>query len=734
MAAVTMLSICTVAAGTWFSINVGGSALFAPKLAKPQTKVAAASTSRLAPHRSTLVGYRLSHDPFEQATLGPVPGPNSTPLGNGRNCGDEQRRIGDIGPIETAPRGVSWDFSKLSLFPPVQGSRARSLFPPAVTPICGAIQAKLVVGQANDPLENEADRIADELMRKPEPQISSRATPPPVSRKCAACEKEDTEAALQTKAAESFEASAVPFEMLRSLGRPLEPQTRAFFEPRFGRDFSAVRIHADDQAAGSARTLGALAYTVGPHIFFGRGQYQPGSAAGRHLIAHELTHSIQQSGLPPTAASAQRQTSPGQTPPGQTPPGQTPGPPPSPCDQMIRVMTTEALRWLDDDYTQLLNYEADEVYAVTGAPPTPDHQRITGSLRESFHTNDTGYVSVIRQRLLHVANMLRQPGAVTFTCGGPHCSGAGGSFTAAYVERPYALTMCSTAGTPSDSDVRTFIHEMIHAVVPQVGIRNRVKAGTGVIDRAYLQERVFRFLSPDEALDNAESYALLSDQLFHRSTTSGVSAPTDTTTGCKDPNPVIEAFARADQWNRSAHLWVQAVVAHLRSNGLRGVSDLAAADAEPFTRFLPSLTSAADLAALEGAYESLQSNGFFNPWDFGCVTGSPGCSGGALAFSDTGSASATSITPRRITTRNTVGICPSFLTASLADRTRSVYAAFLISRPSWIIAGFRLADKLPYIDFAQHIANRRAPAPAVKGALAHELANAPPLQAPTRRP
>jgi hypothetical protein len=276
---------------------------------------------------------------------------------------------------------------------------------------------------------------------------------------------------------------------------------------------------------------------------------------------------------------------------------------------------------------------------------------------------------------------------------------------------------------------------MIHAVVPQVGIRNRVTAGTGVIDRAYLQERVFRFLSPDEALDNAESYALLSDQLFHRRTTSGVSAPTDTTTGCKDLNPVLEAFARADQWNRSAHVWVQAVVAHLRSNRLSGVSDLAAADAAPFTRFLPSLTSVTDLATLEGAYESLQSHGFFNPWDFGCVTGSPGCSDGALAFCDQGSASATSITLRRIATRSTVGICPSFLTGSLEDRTRSVYAAFLIGRPSWIIAGFRLADKFPYIDFAQNIANRRAPAPAVQGALAHELANAPPpQQAPTRRP
>jgi hypothetical protein len=575
------------------------------------------------------------------------------------------------------------------------------------------MQRKIAVGQVDDPLEYEADRVAEQVIGMPAPQPPIAAAAPHISRLCAVSD------------AGVGAAPEVANEAIGSPGRPLDAPARTFFEPRFGRDLSGVSIHADDEAAGAADALGALAYTVGAHIFFGRGQYQPSSPAGRHLMAHELTHSIQQSGLPPTSAIAQRQPL----------PGQTQRPAPSPCDQIIRAMTSEALRWLDDVYTQLVNYEVDEVYAVPGAPPAPDHQRMAGSLRESFHTNDTGYVSVISQRLLHVANMLRQPGAVTFACGGPHCSAAGGGFVAAYVDRPYAVTMCSRAtGTPPDNHVRTFIHEMIHAVVPQVGIRNRVTPGTGVIDRAYLQERVFRFLSPDEALDNAESYGLLTDQLFHRRTTSGVSAPTDTTTGCRDPNLVLEAFARADQWNRSAHLWVQAVVAHLRTNRLSSVSDLADQDAAPFTRFLPRLTSVADLEALDDSYERLQSKGFINPWDFGCVSGSPGCSGGALVFSDEGSVSATSITPRRIAIRNTVGICPGFLSASLEDRTRSIYTAFLIGRPSWITAGFRLADKFPYINFAQAIANRRAPPPAVAGSLAHELANVPPLPPRTGRP
>lgn len=77
-------------------------------------------------------------------------------------------------------------------------------------------------------------------------------------------------------------------------GRPLDPVTRDFFEPRFGRDFEAVRVHDGGSAADSARALNARAYTSGQHIVFGEGQYVPGSDAGKELLAHELTHVVQQ--------------------------------------------------------------------------------------------------------------------------------------------------------------------------------------------------------------------------------------------------------------------------------------------------------------------------------------------------------------------------------------------------------------------------------------------------------
>src|SRR5262249_16769691 len=91
-------------------------------------------------------------------------------------------------------------------------------------------------------------------------------------------------------------APPIVHEALRSSGRPLDAATREFMEPRFGHDFSGVRVHTDSQAAESARAVNALAYTVGRDVVFGSGQYAPGMTAGRKLLAHELAHTIQQAG------------------------------------------------------------------------------------------------------------------------------------------------------------------------------------------------------------------------------------------------------------------------------------------------------------------------------------------------------------------------------------------------------------------------------------------------------
>lgn len=106
---------------------------------------------------------------------------------------------------------------------------------------------------------------------------------------------------LQRDVADHVEPSTGPpivHEVLRAPGQPLDSATRAFFEPRFGHDFSQVRVHADAKAVESARAVNALAYTVGRDIVFGQGQFAPRATSGQHLLAHELAHVVQQGGQP----------------------------------------------------------------------------------------------------------------------------------------------------------------------------------------------------------------------------------------------------------------------------------------------------------------------------------------------------------------------------------------------------------------------------------------------------
>jgi len=129
---------------------------------------------------------------------------------------------------------------------------------------------------------------------------------------CGECGKKNQ--LLQRRAANETEPTEVPpivYEVLNSPGQPLDPETRAFMEPRFGHDFSQVRIHTDSKAAESAQTVKALAYTVKQDIVFGSNQYAPKTIQGRKLLAHELTHTTQQQniGLQPKLEIAVRGSS-----------------------------------------------------------------------------------------------------------------------------------------------------------------------------------------------------------------------------------------------------------------------------------------------------------------------------------------------------------------------------------------------------------------------------------------
>ncbi|OAN36770.1 eCIS core domain-containing protein [Mycolicibacterium iranicum] len=166
----------------------------------------------------------------------------------------------------------------------------------------GVVQPKLAIGAVDDPLEHEADRVADQVMRKENgPSSPFSAQGRALSRKCATCEDEE-ENTLQMKPAGAAAANTAPpvvHAALRNSGRPLDHATRAFMEPRFARDFSHVRVHTDALASRSAEAVAARAYTVGPNIVFRSGEYEPDTAAGRSLLAHELAHVVQQGGAQP---------------------------------------------------------------------------------------------------------------------------------------------------------------------------------------------------------------------------------------------------------------------------------------------------------------------------------------------------------------------------------------------------------------------------------------------------
>ena len=156
---------------------------------------------------------------------------------------------------------------------------------PIHPPSAGAIQTKLAINKLGDSYEQEADRLAEQVMRTPEPQLQRAC---PCGGGCPKCQSEQPgreHESLQTKrvqASDTGQVAAPPIvhEVLRSPGQPLDPATRAFMEPRFGYDFSRVRVHSDGAAAKSARDVNAHAYTVGRDIVFGAGRFAPDTQGG----------------------------------------------------------------------------------------------------------------------------------------------------------------------------------------------------------------------------------------------------------------------------------------------------------------------------------------------------------------------------------------------------------------------------------------------------------------------
>jgi flagellar motility protein MotE (MotC chaperone) len=150
------------------------------------------------------------------------------------------------------------------------------------------LQTKLAISEPADVYEQDAGRVADQVMRMSPPEMSRKQNgnraQPLVQRRVSG-----GEAGLSG-------APPIVHEVLNSPGQPLDPATRDIFEPCYGHDFSKVRVHTDGKAADSARVVNALAYTVGQDVVFRAGQYALGTMKGQLLLAHELAHVVQQSG------------------------------------------------------------------------------------------------------------------------------------------------------------------------------------------------------------------------------------------------------------------------------------------------------------------------------------------------------------------------------------------------------------------------------------------------------
>jgi hypothetical protein len=175
---------------------------------------------------------------------------------------------------------------------------------------------KLKIGSPNNRYEQEADRVAEKVVKMSEPQPTTSAGHD-IQRKCGECEEEEIqrqpedEEEIQRQEDEEEEEPPQLKELpgktqeattnvesqihgLKGGGLPLSETTRAYFEPRFGHDFSGVRVHTDSSSAGVARSVNARAFTRGSDVVFGSGEYSPGTQSGQRLLAHELTHVVQQ--------------------------------------------------------------------------------------------------------------------------------------------------------------------------------------------------------------------------------------------------------------------------------------------------------------------------------------------------------------------------------------------------------------------------------------------------------
>ncbi len=318
------------------------------------------------------------------------------------------------------------------------------------------IQAKLAIGQPADVYEQEANRIADMILQ-------CQCTTPE-------CEEEgvirrqideEEEKPIQMKQmspdlhVENSQDISEQILHQKCIGRALEPETRKFMESRFGYDFGEVRIHTDNQAEVMARNLNAEAFTIGRDVYFGSGRYNPATNSGQRLVAHELTHVVQQSHQPRLQRLVR--TSLVTCPAGQNPYS---------ADRRASTLLDNAMTLIDSAIAQRSASPAHaDVIAVSNAMHTAFRLNPANNDHWTLAAPHFG-LHLIRRRL-EMAKDYIDSVVFTINCTGIGCStcAAQGAATEAFVCPGNAtnIALCPAFwANNSNQRGRTFAHEVFH--------------------------------------------------------------------------------------------------------------------------------------------------------------------------------------------------------------------------------------------------------------------------------
>lgn len=406
------------------------------------------------------------------------------------------------------------------------------------------------------------------------------------SSECSECQKQKLP--LQRRSDHKTEPNPAPpivHEVLASPGKAIDPETKGFMESRFGQDFSRVRIHTNQQAASSAQAVNAQAYTVGDHVVFASDQYQPKTKAGRSLLAHELTHTLQQGvlgihrknigiaemgwaeqeaeqnasqienggrlSISSSPVNLYRQTATSVT--------VSPAVTPNSClphTQTIMSALQTGMTWLDSSIARLGSYIA--------APANEANRGTAATLQRHFRTNSVSVARLVVQRLRIIRAELsqREPAArdpsdpaakgIALECHNAADQTCGSA--EAYIPGNDRLKMIlcpSFLTSPSvESRAETLIHEIAHTILHP--------GGNNITDRAYDTNRLAPLLTTAETLDNADSYSGLAQEIGSGAV-STISPPEDQISQeCEADvrTQVQQAMAWIERWNYRSEVQV----------------------------------------------------------------------------------------------------------------------------------------------------------------------------------